>query len=435
MFSPRLLHFNRRTWLAVHVYLALIFGFFFAILGLSGSLSIYREAIDRFFNPELIIEQPRSQVQSLDKIMLALRIEHPKRYGTWTLEMPMERDAMLTAWFEKPHETIDEFYAPLMVSINPYTAEVVANRFWGQTLTTWMLDVHTQLAMGAKGWQFVGLIGGLLTLSIVSGLYLWWPGWGHIWRVIVLKPQASLQQLLIDIHRLLGVFSAVFLLVLAFTGVLLSFPAILTILFGAEGMGHGGTGKEIVSTANPTKNPTTLSGAAFIARAPFPRAELRRVSTPAGDAGVYRINLRQGEELNYKHPFTTVWVDRWSGQIKEVRDPKGFSFGAKLSTWVWPIHTGEALGTQGRLVWFLSGQALFWLYVTGLTRWLIRQGWVPDTLDVVATGRQSMQRLGKLAKGLSRLLGQKLAQHWPSLRDFCQLRAQRLLDLLRTFQK
>lgn len=435
MSLPRLLHFDRHAWLMLHVYLALIFGFFFAILGLSGSLSIYREAIDRCFNPELVIEQPRAQVQSLDKIMLALRIEHPKRYGTWTLEMPMERDAMLTAWFEKPHETIDEFYAPLMVSINPYTAEVVANRFWGQTLTTWILDLHTQLAMGARGWQWVGVLGCLLTSSIVSGLYLWWPGWRQIWRVIVLKPQASLQQLLIDIHRLLGVLSAVFLLVLALTGVLLSFPAILTTLFGSEGMGHGGTGKEIVSTANPTKNPTTLSGAAFIARAPFPRAELRRVSTPAGDAGVYRINLRQGEEVNHRHPFTTVWVDRWSGQIKEVRDPKGFSFGATLSTWVWPIHTGEALGAQGRLVWFLCGQALFWLYITGLSRWLMRQGWVPDSKDVMTAGRQSLQRFTRVARQLSVHVGQKLASHWPSLRDFCRLIVQRVLDLLRSFQK
>lgn len=415
MSLPVKFRFDRSAWLTLHLYLALIFGFLFAILGFTGSVSIYREELDRFFNSELVIDQPRAQLQSLDKVMLALRIEHPKRYGTWTLELPRSRDGMITAWFDKPHETIDALYAPLMVSINPYTAEIVANRFWGQTFTTWLLDLHTQLGMGSMGWKLVGVLGGLLTFSIATGLYLWWPGWRRILTVLVIRPHAGMQCFAMDIHRLLGVLSAACLLVLAFSGILLSYPAILTALFGSEGMGHGDTGRDIVSTADPTKNPTTLSGAAFIARAPFPRAELRRVSTPAGETGVYRINLRQGEELNHRHPFTTVWVDRWSGQIKEVRDPMGFSSGTKLSTWVWPIHTGEALGAGGRFIWFLSGQALFWLYVTGLLRWLCRKGLVRDRQLHIVGWQSILQWTSSNFSNISNFAAQQIKIYWPKI--------------------
>ncbi|NOT84936.1 MAG: PepSY domain-containing protein, partial [Methylococcaceae bacterium] len=158
----------------------------------------------------------------------------------------------------------------------------------------------------------------------------------------------------------------------------LSYPQVLTALTGASGMAHGETGQVIISTADPTKHPTTLSGAVFIARSTFPKAELRRIATPVGDTGVYRINFRQSIEINQRHPFTTVWVDHWSGQIKALRDPAGFSNGETLVTWVWPVHTGEAFGAKGRFLWFLAGIGLFVVYVTGLWLWLLRSGRLQD---------------------------------------------------------
>ncbi|MGZ8929182.1 MAG: PepSY domain-containing protein, partial [Methylobacter sp.] len=98
----------------------------------------------------------------------------------------------------------------------------------------------------------------------------------------------------------------------------------------------------------------------------------------AGDSGIYRINLRQGSEVNRRHPYTTVWVDRWSGQVKEVRDPSGFTQGQTFATWIWPVHTGEAFGATARFIWFLSGIGLFVLYVSGLLGWLHRRGKVKD---------------------------------------------------------
>lgn len=368
----------RALWVDVHLFLALIAGFVFALLGLTGSISIYREELDALLNPELVVENPQGEMQSLDKIMDSVRRAHPDRYGEWTLEMPTSPNGMVTVWFDKPRETFFERYAPLMVSVNPYTAEVVASRFWGHTLTTWLLDWHTHLQYDDMGWEIVGGCGVLLTLSILSGLYLWWPGLSHLVSVLRVRTSSGLIRFLFDLHRLLGVFSAAALLILAFTGFQLSFPSLLEDLFGAGGMAHGETGPSITSTAKPNDHPTVIEAAEFIARGPFGTAELRRVTTPAGESGAYRVNLRQKSEINHRHPFTTVWIDRWSGQIREVRDPKSFTVGQTFITWMWPLHTGEALGRSGRFAWFLAGQTLFILYVTGLMRWLHKKGWIKD---------------------------------------------------------
>jgi uncharacterized iron-regulated membrane protein len=79
---------KRATWLKVHLYLAIIAGFFFALIGLSGSLGIFREEPDELLNPQLVIDEPQGKYQSLYRIMVSVRAAHPNRLGSWTLEMP-----------------------------------------------------------------------------------------------------------------------------------------------------------------------------------------------------------------------------------------------------------------------------------------------------------------------------------------------------------
>lgn len=417
---------SRATWIKIHLYLALIAGFFFALMGLTGSISVYREELDELLNPQLVIEQPAGKRQSLDKIMAAVQTAHPNRYGSWTLEMPRSPHSMITVWYDKPRETFFELHAPLMVSVNPYTAEVVASRFWGQTATTWLLDLHTQLRLDRFGWNAVGILGLLLMVSIGTGVYLWWPGIRGIPAALRIRHNDGMIRLAFDLHRLLGLLSASVLLLLAFTGFQLSYPAVLETLVGSSGMEHGETGRTIISTAIPNNHPVGLESAEFVARAPFPRAELRRVTTPTGDSGIYRINLRQGSEINRRHPYTTVWVDRWSGQAKEVRDPSGFSSGETFATWIWPMHTGEAFGATGRFIWFLSGMGLFVLYVSGLLHWLHRYGKVKDRQvdfaalkPLVYRAQETLYRTGLMLFRLTVVLLQKAKRYAPQVMDSC----------------
>jgi len=385
---------TRAVWLNCHLYLALLFGFFFALIGLTGSLSIYRAEIDALLNPDLVIVPSQSQPVSLDKVLAQLRKHHPNRHGAWTLEMPSTPSGTITAWFEKTAESVDAYYAPLMVAVNPYTGEVIASRFWGQTFTTWLLDLHTHLQLEATGRQAVTVLAVLLTVSVLSGLYLWWPGPARLSQAFALRHNAGLMRLLLDAHRLLGLASAGFLLLLAFTGFHLAYPALLENLTAASGMGHGDTGPNVSSTSKPNDRPITLSEAVLVARGLFPSSEVRRVTTPAGELGTYRINLRQRRELNQHHPFTNVWVDRWSGQIRSVNNPSLFSAGQTFTTWQWPLHTGEAFGAWGRLIWFFAGLTPLALWLSGLTHWLYRKGLLRDRpVDIAGLGRTAGKRL------------------------------------------
>lgn len=426
MSSATKLSTRRDLWLKAHLFMALAVGVLFVLMGLTGSLSLYREELDELFNPLLAIDEPGGKYLSLDRIMASVRAAHPSRHDEWVLEMPRSPKGMLTAWYEKPHETFGELYAPLMVSVNPYTAEVVANRFWGHTVATWIEDLHTRLQLGLFGVRAVGVLGLSLAFSALSGLYLWWPGLAALPGAFALRHRQGLRCFAQDLHRLVGVVSAIPLLVLALTGLHLSNPKFLETLLGASGMGHGEEGPPIRSTASPNNRPVTLDEAVLIARGPFPHAEIRRIATPAGENGAYRVNLRRPGEVNVRHPVTMVWIDRWSGQIREVRNPNLFTSGQALVSRLWPIHTGEAFGPWGRRIWFLTGLAPMLLYAAGLTLWLIRRGTWPDRkVDLAAIRDRSMRAGERLCRHGLVLAGRawrEVRPAWERVREFAESR-------------
>lgn len=370
--------FTRAVWVKVHIYLALLFGLLFVLMGLSGSLCVYRDELDAWFNPELYIAEPAAHKLSPDKILAAVRAAHPDRFGVWTLEMPRTAHGAVTAWFDKPRETIGAGYAPLMVSVNPYTGEVLANRFWGQTLLTWLVDLHAQLQLENLGRQSVAWLAVFLMLSVLSGVYLWWPGWGNLLQALKIRHTAGLMRFLLDLHKLGGLACAGLLLLLAFTGFHLAYPSLLETLTASAGMGHGDAGPNVHSSAVPTNRPVNLSEAVLVARGLFPSADVIRITTPWGENGTYRVNLRQHHEINQRHPLTSVWIDRWSGQIQAVQNPVKFSAGQGFISWLWPLHTGEAVGEVGRFIWCLTGLTPLLLLVSGIMHWLYRHGVVKE---------------------------------------------------------
>lgn len=392
--------FNRWFWLQCHIFLAFGGGLLFALIGLTGSLNLYRDNIDEWLNPRLVLSANGQTPLPLDKLFAAVKAAHPDRHGVWILEMPRAPNRTLTAWFEQPRESVGERYAPLMVAVNPYTAEIVASRFWGKTFVTWILDLHTDLQLRENGRQTLAVLAVLLSISLGSGLYLWWPGWAGLINASKVRG-SSVIRLLFDLHRTLGALSAGILLLLAFTGFHLAYPRLLETLTAAEGMGHGDGGPNVLSTAQANDHPISLAEAILVARGLFPSAEVRRIATPQGDIGTYRINLRQSQELNQHHPFTNIWVDRWSGQIRAVNNPKQFSAGQSFTTWQWPLHTGEAFGVWGKRLWFFAGLMPAFLLISGLLHWLRRKGMVADRRLQLAANRLRLRQLS--LQWLSRL--------------------------------
>ena len=344
------------------------------------------EGLDHLLNPSLRIEAKGQTPLSLDLLMSGIQKAHPDLKGSWTLELPRTKEDPVTAFFERPPESFGKLYAPLMVAVNPFTGEILTSRLWGETFRTWLVDLHSQLQAGLMGQRVVGGLGFILILSLTSGIILWWPN-RSLWRsAFAIRTNQGLNRFLLDLHRWLGLLGFPILFVLAFTGFLLVFEGPLESILGITGMAHGEKGPAIKSSGQgSTHRPVSLDEAILLARGPFPKSEVRLLTTPEGPEGSYRITFKQRGEVNDRHPMTAVWVDQYSGQIREVRNALRFSEAETFLTALWPLHTGEIWGGWGHTLYFLSGLLLPLLYLSGLTRWLIGKEAITDrALDLSA---------------------------------------------------
>ena len=163
----------RRYLLKVHLYLGLLLGGAFALLGLTGSFLVFYPEIDRGLNPELVNPSVMHSHPSVQAWFDHLHAQFPQRKGPWRIEIPRSTDQVVFARYLKPEETDPNVFAPMVVALDPDSGAVLNARMWGEYLVTWVYDLHYSLLMGKLGTVLVSLLGMALLVSVVLGAYLW----------------------------------------------------------------------------------------------------------------------------------------------------------------------------------------------------------------------------------------------------------------------
>ena len=65
-----------------------------------------------------------------------------------------------------------------------------------------------------------------------------------------------------------------------------------------------------------------------------------------------------------------VAIDRYSGKLLYTNYGNRQTAGDIFDEWQLSLHSGEAFGFAGRVLWCIVGFAPLILYVTGILRWL-----------------------------------------------------------------
>ncbi|HWP00529.1 MAG TPA: PepSY-associated TM helix domain-containing protein [Methylococcus sp.] len=354
----------RRMWLAIHASLTVPLGFLFVVMGITGSLNVFAPTFERWFHPELTVTNGSGVQRSPDELLATARSAHPGRFGAWTLQLPQSPEDVALAWNDGDTENRRGDSALLLVAIDPYTAEVRVSRYWGETAATWIYDLHSRLLLGESGRYAIGLLGLSLLASVLAGLRLWLPSRHRIRQAFTLNTHAGFKRKVFDLHRVFGIYSAAILIVAALSGFHLVFPDILEAVLDAEGVDHhrGQSGREIQSSAQPSGDPLNLAQAILMARGLFPSAKVHSITVPSSSRGTYRVDfLRPGED----RALTSVWIDRYSGQIRHVENSADFDRRQRFLNALPSLHSGRLFGLPGRCIWFLAGLAPLGLYATG----------------------------------------------------------------------
>lgn len=369
---------RRRPWLTVHKWLGLALGLLFALIGLTGSINVFHIELEERragVISEALIETAPADID-LDQVLQTIRAAYPDRQGRWVLMMPGYGSAYLWAVYPRPRETTGERFAPLRVLIDPTTGRIAGEHFWGRTIWTLLYELHVSLLVGRFSEEagegtarIVSLVGLALACSLLTGVVLWWPRNGGNTMRCAPRHRPRRRGNFYRAHIVTGLWFAPVLLILAVTGFSFGYQDdVARVLRWVSPV-----------SAQPFRNPMhlhsapqagvealSLSAAVTIAKRAFPGGELRWISVPGRPDDVYAIELRQVDEVNRRRPRSKVWIDRSSGDILAIEDPNRFTMGERVLNMMWPLHTGEAFGLAGRILWCAAGVAPLLLYFSSL---------------------------------------------------------------------
>jgi uncharacterized iron-regulated membrane protein len=341
------------------------------VTGLTGSFLVFYPTLDDWAAPAVHAAASTARPASYEALYQTLLKTHPERPAHWRIEIP-EHGGPIQSRSLSADDMAGRQFAPRIVWVDPRDDRVLRDVQWGHFVPTWVYDLHYRLLMGPAGAVVMGVVGLMVIGLLATGVWVWWPrAWSVVGAAFGFRRRASLSGQLYDVHKLIGVFGGLVLVMVAATGVMISLPDQVQPLLSRLSTPYAPPPR--VSVPGPGRARLPLDAALAIASARMPGGKLKWIYTPRGPADVYTFQYRLPGEPAIRFPNSVVWVEQYSGQVLGVRDATRDPPATAVVDWEHPLHTGEALGLAGKWLAVLVGLLPATLFVTGLWRWLIRR--------------------------------------------------------------
>ncbi len=342
----------RRLLFNVHLYLALAAGVFVIILGVTGSIMAFEPELDHLLHSKTTYVKPAGEPLPLAKIGEAAAKEFPgERISGYLLSTD-------------PGISYAVSLRRGVVYVNQYTGEVLGVRAPGPDFLSRVHQLHLRLLLQNRsdpGKLIMSCVGVVILFLLVSGIYLWWP----VMRVTV-GGSPSGRRFWFDLHNTVGVFSFVFLFLLAFTGVMIGFEAATVPLF-YKMTGSAPSEQPQIPTPPPGAHPISPDQAIQIARDAIPGATPFQINIP-GPKAAYQVRSRFPEDLT-PGGRSRVVIDQYTGKVIFAEGSRTAPAGSRIVIQNRALHTGDILGIPSKAVMSLASLAIVAQMISGFLMW------------------------------------------------------------------
>jgi len=368
----------RRLWFDVHMWIGVGLALAIIPISVTGAILVWHEPLERLVYTErfAVSETPPSlpaqaYVDEAVKAFDGKAAPTTVRYGEPGLPVTVigrmdgplganGRPRQLTAWLDPATARVTDVAD---VSTSPFQI---------------MHRLHGSLLIPEIGRKSVGWIGWAMTISCLTGLWLWWPR-GAFAKALRWRRSPSVFD---NLHHMIGFWICLPLAVLSLTGVYISFPQTSRAVFGVEQAAPGPQGKggpqakagggRGAAPAPPLKQTSiTIDEAIAVAKAEQPAGRITQVTLPTeGRNPVWRVQLQDegaGQPTAWQvgDADRAIERDRGGGGGRATQDP--------LSRLMRTVHDGVGTPFIWQLIVFLGGVAPAVLALTGVVMWARNQ--------------------------------------------------------------
>jgi len=371
-----------KTWAWVHKWSSLVCTVFMLLLCLTGLPLIFHHEIGHLLGTE--VEAPKMPADtprvSLDRVLEVARAQHPDRVVQFASQ-PEDDDGLWFVTLTPTPAPTDDFKS---VAVDARTGAILAQPKFDEGFMYVMFKLHVDLFAGLPGKLFLGFMGFLLLVAIVSGVVLYSPFMRKLdFGTVRREKRPRLKWL--DLHNLLGIVTLVWLFVVGATGMINTWADLVIKYWQYD---------QLSTLLAPYKNEpvVAVSERGSVQRsyeAAMQQAPGNRLSFIAFPGTSFSSPHHTTFFLQGKEPFTSkllqpVLVDAKTAQVTAAPKLPWYLTALLVSQ---PLHFGDYGGMPMQILWALLDIATIIVLGSGLYLWLKRGNTVR-----AATSRATAER-------------------------------------------
>lgn len=347
----------RRAVFQIHLWAGLAVGLWAVMIGVTGSILMFREEIMDFQTQAWQHVPPESAAMDPDVIVKSIRQRYPA--GQIYLELPGAADESAKASVFGPKGNAQIF-------VNPYRGDIIGER---DLRAGWMHTIdglHSNILLGRSGrlWNGIGALA--LMLMTISGMMIWWPG-RRLWkRSVQIDFGARWRRLNWDLHNAVGFWTMAGILLLSFTGTWFTWNQVFRNAVGAV---------TPVSKPKPVKVQAAEDATRLPIREIIAAADLAAPGRPA-----WRLNIasarnepirvvKRGDGSPAFMTATTIALNPYTAEVLQVDSYGKKTTGDRILSWLGPLHFGNFGGRPIQILWFVLGLVIPGMFITGFVMW------------------------------------------------------------------
>jgi len=356
-----------RAWMLVHKWTSLISTLVLLLLCVTGLPLIFKEEIEAVINPQPAMPAvaPGTPSPSLDEIVRAALQAHPG-------------DVPISIGFFKDKPAVQLQTAPNVRTPFPQSHVQAYDLRTGSPVplkpqrtsafTEFFRLLHTELFLGLPGALFLGVMALLLVAATISGIVVYAPYMRRL-PFGTVRSERSKRLRWLDLHNLLGISTAVWVLAVGVTGAINSLhdPVAASVRTSIAEM----TRRHHAAPAAGALVPVDRAIAA--ARQAMPSTTLASVFFPGAGFSTnhhYAVFMRGNAPLTARL-FYVALIDAESGTLTDTPSMPWYATALLVSQ---PLHFGDYGGLPLKIIWALLDLAAIAVLITGTYLWLARVG-------------------------------------------------------------
>lgn len=352
------------SWL--HLWPGLISALIVLFVCITGTIIVYcDEIMDLSAGDAKYVKEVKDTRLPVDSLINIIKKEYPSRSKAISY-MVGYKDPERSVRFN----TFSRTEGLSMIYIDPYSGRILKddNTIYFFYITA---HLHNSLLLGKTGQWIIDIATIIFIIELITGIVLWLPKkWNKKTRdaSLKIKFKSTAKRLNYDLHKVLGFYALIIMLVLSLTGLLIAFEPLSDSLMKISGAETSHEWQKKMPKYQEGKQPADINSLIQYTFERYPDKDQIQFNTYKLDSSGYymgrvadRIGLKSAQSPEY------FYYDRYSG--KEIKMQESVLKHEKIENAVWVLHMGNWMGQLGKFVTFMGGLIASSLPVTGFFIW------------------------------------------------------------------